>query len=434
MALYGDLTFDSRVRREAATLASCGIEVTVVCLEGGSRPDLPEPDLPEGVRVIVRRPDTTGILPGTGDVHSTRPRGRVRRMADMAGWLVGYTRNLRSWGRSAIRAAGTVDAWHVHDFPALAAISSGARDIPIVYDSHEIFVEAGTARTLPGPARTLLRGFERRLVRRTAAMITVNDAVARVLDRRYHPRRLVVVHNCPPRRTVGPGPDLLRSAAGIGVSEPVVLYHGGIGPDRGIEQLLAAILEPGLERVHLVIMGDGTDPESYAAMARDPRFGGRAHLLPAVRPAELLAWVRSADVGGVLIQRTTLNHYLSTPNKLFECLAAGVPVVASDFPAMREVVDDPGGPLGRLVDSTDVSAAASAIRSILELPPGDRDALRARCLEAVRTHWSWEVQSRGLVELYRDLLDEPTVGGSGAALDDHHPGSAVDPGDPPRGS
>ena len=110
-------------------------------------------------------------------------------------------------------------------------------------------------------------------------------------------------------------------------------------------------------------------------------------------------------MGAVLIQRTTLNHYLSTPNKLFECLAAGVPVIASDFPTMRRIVlGDPAGPLGTVVDPADPAAVAAAIRSILDLDPRSAAELRARCRNAARDRWNWEVESARLVALYRELL------------------------------
>jgi glycosyltransferase involved in cell wall biosynthesis len=403
MALFGDLTFDSRVRREAATLARAGYEVRLVCLEGAQG----APDLPDGIAVLVRRPTASGVLPGIDNPYLSRGGSRGARLMRRSRWLVAYARNLQAWGELAIEAAGSVDAWHVHDFSALAAIAPRVRrDVPIVYDSHEIFLDAGTARRLPGPARTFLRAYERRLVRRVAGLVTVNDSLARVLMHHYRPRRTIVVHNCPNRWTPpAADPGHLRTAARIPAGAPVVLYHGRVGPDRGIDQLLAALLEPGMERVHLAVVGSGERRDVYEALAAEDRYGGRAHVLQAVPPAELLAWVMAADVGGVLIQRTTLNHYLSTPNKLFECLAAGVPVVASDFPTMRRIVlDDPMGPLGTVVDPADPVAVAAGIRSIIDLDDRSAAELRARCRDAGLDRWNWEVESARLVALYEEIL------------------------------
>jgi glycosyltransferase involved in cell wall biosynthesis len=104
------------------------------------------------------------------------------------------------------------------------------------------------------------------------------------------------------------------------------------------------------------------------------------------------------------IQASTLNHRLSTPNKLFECLAAGTPVVVSDFPDMRRIVlEDPDGPLGATCDPTSPRSVAEAIHVVLDR---DRDAtadLRARCLRAAHARWNWEAESARLVALYADL-------------------------------
>ena len=111
-----------------------------------------------------------------------------------------------------------------------------------------------------------------------------------------------------------------------------------------------------------------------------------------------------ADVDVVAIQAADQNKVLSTPNKLFESLAAGVPVVASDFPAMREIVArDPDGPLGALCDPTDPRSIAAALRSVLDVSPEARADLRARCLRAAHERWNWETEGARLAELYAEL-------------------------------
>jgi glycosyltransferase involved in cell wall biosynthesis len=183
--------------------------------------------------------------------------------------------------------------------------------------------------------------------------------------------------------------------------------HGGFTTHRGIEQLADAILEPGLEAVHAVFLGYGMLRGWLEAQEKDARYGGRLHLLDAVPPDELPAWVAPADVGVVAIQASTLNHRLSTPNKLFECIAVGVPVVASDFKEMRRIVADPSGALGELCDPASPADLARAIGAIVGLPLAEAAALRKRCLRAAHQRWNWETESARLVELYADLTASP---------------------------
>ena len=130
--------------------------------------------------------------------------------------------------------------------------------------------------------------------------------------------------------------------------------------------------------VHVVYLGYGELEGALRERAKEPRYGGRLHVLDAVPPDVLPEWVASADVGVMPIQASTLNHRLSSPNKLFESIATGLPVVVSDFTEMRRIVlDDPDGPLGAVCDPVDPASIAAAIRSILDLGPAEREALRA---------------------------------------------------------
>jgi glycosyltransferase involved in cell wall biosynthesis len=136
----------------------------------------------------------------------------------------------------------------------------------------------------------------------------------------------------------------------------------------------------------------------------DPRLAGRVHVLDAVPPTELLDWISGADVDVMAIPAVDRNSVLSSPNKLFESLAAGVPVVTSDFPVRRRIVlEDPLGPLGAACDPADPASIAAAIVSIVDAPAADRQALRARCLAAAHARWNWEHEGAKLVALYADL-------------------------------
>ena len=287
---------------------------------------------------------------------------------------------------------------------ARGARRDGAR---LVYDSHEIFGTWGATLAQPRWLRWAMIRWERRLARRAVAVVTINESIAAELRRRLGVRRVVVVHNCPARWTPPPVPeDRIRVAANIPANEPVVLCHGGFQAGRGLEETAAAMLQPGLERAHLVFLG-------YRGHVIDPiladgRLKGRAHYVPAVEPAEVVPWVAGADVDVMAILPVDRNSVLSTPNKLFESLAAGVPVVTSDLPERRRIVlDDADAPLGAVCDPADPASIATAIRWVLDQPPEERLALRARCLRAAHERWNWETESAGLLALYAGLSVGP---------------------------
>jgi glycosyltransferase involved in cell wall biosynthesis len=104
----------------------------------------------------------------------------------------------------------------------------------------------------------------------------------------------------------------------------------------------------------------------------------------------------------MLYQPNTDNHRHVTPQKLFESLAAGVPVVASDLPGMRAIVTETG--CGVVCDPTSPEAIARAIRSLLEQSPDEREAARARCLAAAHRRYNWESQVDALFGAYRRLV------------------------------
>ncbi len=453
--VLNDVTRDSRVLREAASLATAGHQVTVI---GTTRPDEVSGarEIRDGFTIIRvallrrwplwyvwlqhpwrlwRRVANDIRAAGRGGSHGVE-RALIAVLAALVSlpWLVvrgawqlathtligrPVERNwldyvlwwrsfVRSWGRAALAVAPPSDVHHANDMETLpTAVEAAQRDGGrVVYDSHEIFLEFGEHLRQPGWMRGIVGRWERRLARLSAAVVTVNEACAAELTRRLRPRRIVVVHNCPPRWSPPEPPtDLLRHAAGISDDAPIVLCHGGFQANRGLEQTAAALTEPGLEGTHLVFLGYRTailEP-IVAAFPRPDRI----HVLPAVQPDELLGWVVGADVDSIVFQPTELNNLISTPNKLFESLAAGVPVVSSDFPIRRRIViDDPDGPLGAVCDPTDPQSIAAAIRSIVDVDPAARADLRRRCLDAAHARWNWETESARLVSLYADLAQE----------------------------
>jgi glycosyltransferase involved in cell wall biosynthesis len=415
MFVRNDVTVDARVLKEAATLRDAGHQVTII---GTARPELPgridreERDGFSLVRVpLPRWRRWWRWLRAPSRLWSMLRRRRAAPGERMDGldWLAMWRFGNLGWARAAAREAGPADVYHGHDLTGLPA-AVFARDLHggtarVVYDSHELFATSGAVVGRPSWAVAWLASREREWAAAADALVTVSHGYAAELGPRLGKTEVVVVHNCPPR-PVGElvRSDWVRDAAGIPAGASIVLYHGALQPGRGIRQLAEAMLEPGLEHAHLAFLGFGASREEAEQLAVEPRFGGRIHVLGPVPPLDVVSWVASVDIAAMPIQAHSQSYYLSTPNKMFEAFAAGVPVVASDFPGMRSIVaEDPERPLGELCDPADPESIGAAIRRLLELPPAARAELAARCYRAAKERWNWETESARLVELYRAL-------------------------------
>src|SRR4029079_2330705 len=138
MVIYGDVSYDSRVQKQASSLVQAGHAVTIFCLDGS-----PDSMRMVDARVEVRRVPVRGRR---GLPHSPSPflqsTGRLARPVARARWLGVYVRNLVAWGGAVRRLASDYDTWHVHDFTGLVAawIARPAR-VALVYDVHDLFLE-----------------------------------------------------------------------------------------------------------------------------------------------------------------------------------------------------------------------------------------------------------------------------------------------------
>jgi glycosyltransferase involved in cell wall biosynthesis len=309
---------------------------------------------------------------------------------------------IRSHRRNAARLVPAGDLYHGMAYMGIpVALELGRRDrVPVVYDARDIYLEARNMARMGRPARWFLGRFERGWAKAARRVITVNEAYAGVMASRWPVERPLVVMNCSFRYTPSePRRRLFHERLGLDPAEKVVLYHGGFFPWRGIEQLIEAI--PLVAGATLVLMGYGILEPTLRAWEADPALHGKVRVMAAVPPDELHDWVAAADVAAMPIQGDTLNHRLTTPNKLFEAMAAGVPAVVSDLPGMRAVVREADS--GILVDPTDTAAIAAAIRRIVELPDDEWQAWRARCLAAAHHTYNWETQVEKLLATYSAL-------------------------------
>ncbi len=355
------------------------------------------------IRGRTAREHVVGVIRSPGEYALRLLLRPVRLARRLVGPFALFPLRPLAWAAALEDVAEPADVWHgmwAGSLPALQRLRNrhGGRT---VYDSRDVYLHARAFDRMRPQLRAIFLRLERRWARSADLVVTVNDAYADILAPLLGIPRPVVVRNCPdPYDPPGERPDRIRALLGLPATTAIVLYQGGLMTERGIEEGMEAIRRVP-DDAHLVLMGYGNQRATYAAMAARTPYRGRVSLIDAVPPEELLAWTASADVMLMAIQPTTLNHRYTTPQKLWEAIAAGVPVVASDLPGMAEVVREVG--CGVLCDPTDPAAIAAAIRELLALGPEARAAMRARSLAAARARYNWQVQVDALLAAYGRL-------------------------------
>lgn len=353
--------FDTRIfHKEARALARAGYRVTVV---------VPHPRSETVDDVFVM-----GIpVPG----------GRLAR------WLVTPFRVLRA--ALAVQA----DGYHFHDpellWVGVALKAAGKR---VVYDVHEDIVRLVQEKTYLSPVLrkallVVLRYVESGCARVFDLVVVARDDI--VPRFAWHPR-VVAVNNYPMveefLRVLPSTPD---------AQEWPVVYVGALSVSRGAYEMVDAIAQCPPE-MRLVIAGHFSPATLGSAVAVRPGFA-RVTVLGRISYAEV-PQLMARSRAGIVCFHPTPNNVNAGPTKLFEYMAAGIPVVASDFPLWRDVVN--GAKCGLCVDPTDPEALARALIELASDPERARQ-MGAAGRAAVRDRYSWSHEEAKLLDAYDQM-------------------------------
>ncbi|HET6566779.1 MAG TPA: glycosyltransferase family 4 protein [Rhodothermales bacterium] len=299
------------------------------------------------------------------------------------------------------RAARAIPArvYHASDLFILPALSTAARahEGRLVYDSRELYPYVGATAGKPW-SRLFWRMIEHRYIRRTDAVFTVSQSIADWLKAHYGIREPVLVYNVPVQRHVS-STRVLREQFHIPEGRPIILYQGYLKRGRGCTLLLDAMAD--VPDAVLVFMGAGEMESELRERVRAQQLEERVFFLGMAPPDRLLSVTASADVGACLVEDLSLSLRYALPNKLFEYLAAGLPVIGSTLPEIRRVIDMHD--VGCVVDPTHRSELVRTLRHMVS-----DDAARARWsanTERVFETYSWEASARRFKAVYRSLLE-----------------------------
>jgi glycosyltransferase involved in cell wall biosynthesis len=246
----------------------------------------------------------------------------------------------------------------------------------VVYDAHELYPDL--FGETPPYVRMLLRQMESFLIGFTDLVITVNEFIASEMSSRYGITSPTVVMNCPK------GPIEISRVLSER-RDKTALYHGVLTRERGLENVVLACKYL-REGIRVVFRGEGPIEGTLKELARSLRNCTFEEPVPV---DEVISKAAEADVGIVAYLPTTLNNLYASPNKLFEYLQAGLPVMGSNIPFIRQILTE--NEVGFVFDPYDPSDIARVTNLITQEEVHER---LKRNVENVKGRFSWEAESQ----------------------------------------
>jgi glycosyltransferase involved in cell wall biosynthesis len=350
MLVVSDLRVDPRVEREARALAAAGYSVKIFC-----------PDPTQGKNRYLKIDWGNNI--------------NIEFLHWSAASFVRYRPGLRA-GKlfdSALRHRPF--AFHAHDLNTTVAARAAARvtGAHFVADFHEWFSEnvrwdVATASYQPHAAawKADLQEQERICLREASAVVTVCDSIADAMAQELgEGRRPAVVRNIPsfsasPTRSYPP----LKQQFGLPEDCFALLYQGGVGPTRYLEPVIEALGEA--KRCTLILRGPSIEhfEKAYRKLAEKVGAQDRLILAGPVPSKDVVAAARGADAGIWTLPALCRNFVYALPNKIFEYMAAGLPVLAAHYPEVRRIVE--GHQVGLVFDPDSPGSIAAAINRLVD--------------------------------------------------------------------
>ena len=370
--VLNNFTNDSRVEKQAITLSRAGFNLTVVGL------------WKEGLQS-----------------NQHKDGYRIERIKLLTSSFKGKLGRALKFMEFSVRVGARVknsDIIHCHDYHPILSIFLSAvffgNHSKIIYDAHELETEKNGLTQL---SRRLVSVLENWISKRVDGFITVSYAIQNYYVERFNFKHTEVILNCPPTWEKV-SKDLFRKKLKIPQQSLVALYQGGFMPGRAIKQMVQAFQVNDIKNIDFVFMGYPASTkagrDSFSMLLKISQEFENIHFHDPVDPDNLGEFTGSADLGFCLIEDLCLSYKFCLPNKFFEYAMAGIPILVSDLPEMRKLVEEYD--CGVVCDSISPDGIVRGLRKLLAR---DLKKLGKNARKMAEAH-SWEVQEKKLLNLY----------------------------------
>ncbi len=292
----------------------------------------------------------------------------------------------------------TARVYHASDLYNLPAVVdvAAAKNAKVVYDARERYPYVTAASKRPW-VRWFWGFVESYNIKQADVVFTVSLSIASHISASYNVDLPEVLYNVPEFKEPVSS-DLLREDLSLPTDQRIILHQGKMQKDRGC--LLLAEAMQFVNGGVLVFLGDGPIAPLVRAKVDDLQLQGRVKFKDAVPPDQLHAYTCSADIGVTLLEDTCLNHRFALPNKLFEYLMAGLPVLGSDLPESGGLIEE--FDVGRVVYPEDPRVIGGVLQDMIDSPASRQKWSAAT--RAVFETFNWEDASQIFRRNYKNLI------------------------------
>jgi glycosyltransferase involved in cell wall biosynthesis len=380
MFVSNAFTNDARVHAEAKSLIQAGREVTIIAWD---------------------REEQNPFRQNWDGIEVVRLRTRLAPKYGFASW-VWTGPSLLLWQRQAYRQAlicnreGHFDVIHCHDFDTLAIGIRLKRklDLPLIYDVHEIYGYM-MVRTFGRRIATIFSWLEKRWMEKADRIINVGEAQRRYFSDITHKPISMIMH-CKPLQSLEYQPPDNDSFT--------LLYIGGLYKVRGILMLVHAAKE--LPGVRCLIGGIG-DPADVQAVKEESSRTSNVTFLGRVPMDQVVPMTMKADAVFCMFNPADPNSAAGTPNKLFEAMVSGRPIICTKGTYSGELTEQEE--VGLAVEYSEQALKQALIK--LRDDPVLREKLGRNALRAAVTKYNWQKEEAKLLALYKSLQNESQLSG-----------------------
>lgn len=300
VSVFNNLSTDQRVEKVCRTLSENGFTIELIGNNWGGLPDLKR-DYPVS-RIILK--------------------SKILRYAYVEFQWKLYKELLKKADQHTILLSNDLDTLLPN------YLVSKKLNLPLVYDSHEIFTEMPSVNGRF--TQNIWRSLESFIAPKLNFMMTASESYADWFHKTYGIERPVVVQNFPLKSGNPQDYSIVNSPK-------VIIYQGVINPSRGLDKLIPEMHK--IENAELWIAGDGPKKKEFQELTKNLGLDDKVKFIGKILPEKLREITQKADLGVSIEENNGLSYYFSMPNKISDYIQARIPVVVSDFPEMRKVAD-----------------------------------------------------------------------------------------------